>query len=56
VGYAVAKLLEEHGDARLTDLLHKLTDCPRRGLQASMIVAKLCTRGLLVRKCTWRRL
>ena len=27
--YAVARLLEEHGDAKLTDLLRMLADCPR---------------------------
>jgi hypothetical protein len=27
--YAVARLLEEHGDAKLTDLLQALADCPR---------------------------
>jgi hypothetical protein len=27
--YAVARLLEEHGDAKLTDLLQVLADCPR---------------------------
>ena len=27
--YSVAKLIEEHGDAKLTDLLVTLTDCHR---------------------------
>jgi len=27
--YAVAGLLEKHGDARLTDLLQALADCPK---------------------------
>jgi hypothetical protein len=27
--YAVARLLEEHGDAKLTDLLQTLADCPK---------------------------
>jgi hypothetical protein len=27
--YAVASLLEEHGDANLTDLLQTLADCPK---------------------------
>ena len=27
--YAVARLLEEHGDAKLTDLLRTLADCPK---------------------------
>ncbi len=27
--YAVARLLEEHGDAKLTDLLVTLADCPK---------------------------
>jgi hypothetical protein len=27
--YAVARLLEEHGDAKLTDLLQALADCPK---------------------------
>jgi hypothetical protein len=27
--YGVARLLEEHGDAKLTDLLQALADCPK---------------------------
>ena len=27
--YGVARLVEEHGDARLTDLLQTLADCPK---------------------------
>ena len=27
--YAVARLLKEHGDAKLTDLLRMLADCPK---------------------------
>ena len=27
--YSVARLLEKHGDARLTDLLQTLADCPK---------------------------
>jgi hypothetical protein len=27
--YNVAKLVEQHGDAKLTDLLQTLADCPR---------------------------
>ena len=27
--YAVARLLEEHGNAKLTDLLRTLADCPK---------------------------
>ena len=27
--YAVARLIDEHGDAKLTDLLLTLADCPR---------------------------
>ena len=27
--YNVARLLEEHGDAKLTDLLRTLADCPK---------------------------
>jgi hypothetical protein len=27
--YAVARLLEEHGDAKLIDLLRMLADCPK---------------------------
>jgi hypothetical protein len=27
--YAVARLAEEHGDAKLTDLLQALADCPK---------------------------
>jgi hypothetical protein len=27
--YAVARLFEEHGDAKLTDLLQTLADCPK---------------------------
>jgi len=29
--YAVARLLDKHGDARLTDLLAALADCPKAG-------------------------
>ena len=27
--YSVARLVEEHGDAKLTDLLQTLADCPK---------------------------
>jgi hypothetical protein len=27
--YSVAKLIEEHGDAKLTDLLRALANCPK---------------------------
>ena len=27
--YSVARLMEQHGDAKLTDLLHTLADCPK---------------------------
>ena len=27
--YRVSKLMEQHGDAKLTDLLQALADCPR---------------------------
>jgi hypothetical protein len=27
--YSVAKLMEQHGDAKLTDLLQALADCPK---------------------------
>jgi hypothetical protein len=27
--YSVAKLIVQHGDAKLTDLLQTLTDCPK---------------------------
>jgi hypothetical protein len=27
--YKVARLMELHGDAKLTDLLHTLADCPK---------------------------
>jgi hypothetical protein len=27
--YSVARLMERHGDARLTDLLHTLADCQK---------------------------
>jgi hypothetical protein len=30
--YAVTKLLEEHGDAKLTDLLVTVADCPQDAL------------------------
>ena len=33
--YVVARLLEEHGDAKLTDLLLTLSDCPK-GRSASI--------------------
>jgi hypothetical protein len=27
--YSVARLMESHGDAKLTDLLHELAGCPK---------------------------
>jgi hypothetical protein len=30
--YKVARLMELHGDAKLTDLLHTLADCPKARL------------------------
>ena len=27
--YNIARLMERHGDAQLTDLLHMLADCPK---------------------------
>jgi hypothetical protein len=29
--YSVARLMERHGDARLTDLLQTLANCPKAG-------------------------
>ena len=28
-GYNVARLMEQHGDAKLTDLLQTIADCPK---------------------------
>ena len=44
--YAVTKLLEEHGDAKLTDLLVTLGRLPKRALPASTTGAGLFTMGL----------
>ena len=46
--YAVTKLLEEHGDAKLTDLLVTLADCPKTRSASSMTGARRFTRGLRV--------
>jgi hypothetical protein len=46
---AVARLLEEHGDAKLTDLLRTLAECPRA---SSVIIYDRCKavyEGLAVR-------
>jgi hypothetical protein len=38
--YAVARLIEKHGDVRLTDLLQTLADCPKtrvRGIHPRLL-------------------
>jgi hypothetical protein len=42
----VARLVEAHGDAKLTELPVTLTNCPRRGPRASTVAAGLFMRGL----------
>ena len=41
--YNVARLVEQHGDAKLTDLLHILADSRRRAQLASMTGARRCS-------------
>jgi hypothetical protein len=43
--YALARLLEERGDAKLTDLLETLVDCPKARSASITTGAKLCTRS-----------
>jgi hypothetical protein len=44
--YVVARLIQEHGDAKLTELLVTLANCRKRGPPACMIAARRYTRGL----------
>ena len=42
--YNVARLMEQHGDAKLTDLLQTLANCPKARAQlASMTGARRCS-------------
>src|SRR5580693_6150254 len=43
--YKVARLMEQHGDAKLTDLLQTLATARRRARPASTIGARRCSRG-----------
>ena len=38
--YNVARLMEQHGDAKLTDLLQTLANCPKRARPAATISAR----------------
>ena len=49
--YNVARLMEQHGDAKLTDLLQTLTDCPKARRPASTIGAKRSGSGCCKRLC-----
>ena len=54
--YSVARLVEEYGDAKLTDLLETLADCQRDDPTASMISARRSTRAQgwrRRRRCCW---
>jgi hypothetical protein len=43
--YNVKRLIAAHGDAKLTDLLTTLADCPKGARSASMIDARRCTKS-----------
>jgi hypothetical protein len=43
--YNMARLLERHGDAKLTDLLQALANCPKRARLASKIGAERYSKG-----------
>jgi hypothetical protein len=43
--YNVDRLIAEHGDAKLTDLLATLANCPKARAAASTTDARRCTRG-----------
>src|SRR3984957_6517881 len=43
--YSLARLVEEHGDAELTDLLQTLASCPKNDPPTSVISARWSTRG-----------
>jgi hypothetical protein len=47
--YNVDKLMAEHGDAKLTDLLVTLANCGRRARSASTTAAKPCTKEFSLR-------
>jgi hypothetical protein len=47
--YAVARLLEEHGDAKLTDLLQALADCPKARSASIYDRCKVVYEGLISR-------
>ena len=47
--YAVARLLEGHGDAKLTDLLQTLADCPKTRCASIHDRCKAVYEGLRVR-------
>jgi hypothetical protein len=46
--YAVAKLIEQHGDAKLTDLLHALADCQKARSASTYDRCKAVYEGLAV--------
>jgi hypothetical protein len=47
--YSVARLVEEHGDARLTDLLTTLADCPKARSTSIYDRCKVVYEGLRAR-------
>ena len=46
--YNVARLVEQHGDAKLTDLLQTLADCPKARSASSHDRCKAMFQGLVV--------
>jgi hypothetical protein len=43
--YAVSKLVKKHGDAKLTDLLRTLANCPKAQSASIYDPCKLCTKA-----------
>jgi hypothetical protein len=48
--YSVAKLMEQHGDAKPTDLLHTLAECPKARSTSIHDRCKAVYSGLLLGK------
>jgi hypothetical protein len=47
--YSVARLVEEHGDAKLTELLQTLADCPKAWSASIYDRCKVVYEGLMPR-------
>jgi hypothetical protein len=43
--YVVARLIDEYGDAKLTDLLQSLADCPKANARCNAVYEGLVMRG-----------